>query len=152
MDNGDIGECWGGADGACKVRASADLLATLRDGLRAPETPNRARAKQVLDDADVRKLVKSAFRHDADLGALVLVLTATGARMDQVARLTVADLVPYCLRHSSIIRGLRARLPIRLVAAVHDASAAMVEKHYATFIVDAVEGLLRRAVVPLSVA
>jgi hypothetical protein len=44
---------------------------------------------------------------------------------------------------------LRAGLPVRLVSAVHDTSVAMIEKHYAAFIVDAVEDLLRRAVVPL---
>ena len=64
------------------------------------------------------------------------------------AELTV-DLVPYCLRHSSIVRGLRAGLPVRLVAAVHDTSVAMVEKHYGAFIVDATEDLLRRATVAL---
>jgi integrase len=58
-------------------------------------------------------------------------------------------LVPYCLRHSSIVRGLRSQLPIRLVAAVHDTSTAMIEKHYGAFIVDATEELLRRAVMPL---
>ena len=61
-----------------------------------------------------------------------------------------AGLVPYCLRHSSIVRGLRAGLPVRLVAAAHDTSAAMVEKHYGAFIVDATEDLLRRAVLPLA--
>jgi hypothetical protein len=34
-----------------------------------------------------------------------------------------AGLVPYCLRHSSIVRGLRAGLPVRLAVAVHDTSA-----------------------------
>ena len=61
-----------------------------------------------------------------------------------------AGLVPYSLRHSSIVRGLRAGLPVRLVAAVHDTSAAMIERHYGAFIVDATEELLRRAVVPLA--
>ncbi len=41
---------------------------------------------------------------------------------------------------------------MRLVAAVHDTSAAMVEKHYGAFIVDATEDLLRRAVLPLAPA
>jgi hypothetical protein len=72
------------------------------------------------------------------------------------AALTAAGLpgglVPYCLRHSSIVRGLRAGLPVRLVAAVHDTSAAMIERHYGAFIVDATEDLLRRAVVPLAPA
>lgn len=236
---------------ARKARLPGDVLTTIREGLRAPEAPDRARAKQVLPDADVRRLVEAAFRQDDDFGALVLVLAATGCRFDQAARLTVADLqagnqrimvptsnkgrgnkaqshiavplpvdtlaklrplvagrhgherlllrwhhkqvegdkaagrlpewvrterrpwtvasemtrpwraaltvaelpgdlVPYCLRHSSIVRGLRAGLPVRLVAAVHDTSVAMIEKHYGAFIVDATEDLLRRAAVPLA--
>lgn len=57
--------------------------------------------------------------------------------------------VPYALRHSSIVRGLRAHLPVRLVAAQHDTSAAMIEKHYAAYIVDAMDELAAKAVVPL---
>ncbi len=236
---------------ARKARAPAEIHMTLKDGLRAPEKPDRARTKQVLNDFDVRRLVEFATAHDADFGALVLVLAATGARMDQVARITVADfqpdagrvmipvsrkgkgekqishvavplpedviarlrplagdrfghepllthwhhqqvkgdkatgllprwervdrrrwpdgsamtrpwravvaaaglspgLVPYCLRHSSIVRGLRAGLPVSLVAAVHDTSGMMIEKHYGAFIVDATEDLLRRAMVPMA--
>jgi hypothetical protein len=59
-------------------------------------------------------------------------------------------LVPYCLRHSSIVRGLRAGLPVRLVAAAHHTSGIMIEKHYGAFIVDATEDLLRRAMVSMS--
>lgn len=236
---------------ARKARLPADLLSIIREGLRAPEAPDRARAKQVLSDADVRRVVDAARANDDDFGALVMVLAATGARLDQVARITVADLqpearrvmvpvsrkgrgtkqaphlavplpddvlaklrpltagraghepllmrwhhrqepgdkamgrrprwvqdgrrpwsmsseltrpwravvkaaglpgdlVPYCLRHSSIVRGLRTGLPVRLVAAVHDTSVAMIEKHYGAFIVDATEELLRRAVLPLA--
>jgi hypothetical protein len=58
--------------------------------------------------------------------------------------------VPYALRHSSIVRGLRAGLPIRLVAALHDTSSAMIERHYAAFIVDAMDELAARAVIPLT--
>jgi integrase len=60
-----------------------------------------------------------------------------------------ADVVPYALRHSSIVRGLRAGLPVRLVAALHDTSSAMIEKHYAAYIIDALDELAARAVVPL---
>jgi integrase len=59
------------------------------------------------------------------------------------------DLVPYCLRHSSIVRGLRAGLPLRLVAALHDTSSQMIERHYAAYVVDAMDELAARAVVPL---
>lgn len=60
-----------------------------------------------------------------------------------------ADVVPYAFRHSSIVRGLREGLPVRLVAAQHDTSSAMIEKHYAAYIVDAMDELAGRAVVPL---
>lgn len=53
--------------------------------------------------------------------------------------------VMYVLRHSSIVRGLRAMLPVRLVAALHDTSVEMIEQHYAAFIVDVTEDLARRA-------
>jgi integrase len=241
------------AAGARKAKASADLSTAIKEGLRAPEKPDRARTKQVLSDADVRKVVEAAAAQDADFGALVLLLAATGLRMDQMGRVTVVDfqpdarrimvpvsrkgrgekqithiavpladdvvaltrpltagragheplllhwyhhqlpgdptsgtlprwervdrrpwkdagemtrrwratvaaaglpagLVPYCLRHSSIVRGLRAGLPVRLVAAVHDTSADMIERHYGAFIVDATEDLLRRAIVPMASA
>jgi hypothetical protein len=57
--------------------------------------------------------------------------------------------VPYCLRHSSIVRGLRAQLPLRLVAALHDTSSAMIERHYAAYVVDAMDELAARAIVPM---
>ena len=238
---------------ARKARLPGDVLTTIKEGLRAPEAPDRVRPRQVLPDADVRRLIEAAFAQDADFGALTLVLAATGCRFDQAARMTVADLqagnerlmvpvsgkgkgekavphnpvplpadtlarlrplvagrrgheplllrwhhrqvegdraagrlptwerverrpwrvaaemsrawraaltaaelpgdlTPYCLRHSSIVRGLRAGLPVRLVAAAHDTSISMIEKHYSAFIVDAAEDLLRRAAVSLAPA
>ncbi len=223
-----------------------DGLAIVRDG------SSGAREAQVLPDADVRRIISAAWEVDdeggwsGDLGRLVLVLAATGARFSQIARMTVADVqvaqkrlmvptsrkgrgvkkashigvrvgddvlndlaketagrkgheplflrphwrqvagrrwekgergpwhstdeitriwpaivtraglapgtVPYSLRHSSIVRGLRAGLPVRLVAALHDTSSGMIEKHYAAFIVDAMDELAARAVVPLTTA
>lgn len=63
-----------------------------------------------------------------------------------------AEIIPYALRHSSIVRGLRAGLPVRLVAALHDTSAAMIERHYSAYIVDAMDELSAMAVVPLTSA
>ncbi|KAB2763072.1 tyrosine-type recombinase/integrase [Brucella anthropi] len=60
-----------------------------------------------------------------------------------------ADTVPYALRHSSIVRGLRAALPVRLVAQLHDTSDKMIERHYASAIVNALDDLAALAVVPL---
>ncbi|EKX59530.1 hypothetical protein D516_2685 [Rhodobacter sp. AKP1] len=60
-----------------------------------------------------------------------------------------AGTIMYAFRHSSIVRGLRAGLPVRLVASLHDTSTAMIEKHYAAFIVDMTEDLARRATLSL---
>ena len=59
------------------------------------------------------------------------------------------DVIPYALRHSSIVRGLKANLPIRLVAALHDTSVQMIERHYAKWIADGLEELAAQALVPL---
>ena len=57
--------------------------------------------------------------------------------------------VPYALRHSSIVRMLRAGLPTRVVAQVHDTSTAMLEKHYSGAISDMMEDVIASAIVPL---
>ncbi len=54
------------------------------------------------------------------------------------------DTVMYALRHSSIVRALKKNLPVRLVAALHDTSVAMIEKHYAAFIIDMTEDMARK--------
>ena len=63
-----------------------------------------------------------------------------------------AATVPYSLRHSSIVRMLRAGLPIRLVGALHDTSTTMIETHYSHYIVDALDALAASAVIPLTTA
>jgi integrase len=210
-------------------------------GLKAlPEAETARHA--LMNDADVRLVIDSAYRLDADFGALVLVLAATGARFSQVARIEVKDVQPeagrimvpasgkgkgvkarksipvpvgddvltrvkpllagrkghkplllhwisqqvgpaqweavrrdawassahmqrpwkkaldaaglepvepYALRHSSIVRGLRAGVPVRIVAALHDTSTAMIEKHYSAYILDMADELARKALTPL---
>lgn len=64
-------------------------------------------------------------------------------------RAQMPEVIPYALRHSSIVRGIRANLPIRLVAALHDTSVAMIERHYGRFIADGLDELAARSVVPL---
>ena len=53
--------------------------------------------------------------------------------------------IMYAFRHTSVVRGLRAGLPVRLVASLHDTSTEMIESHYAAFIVDMTEDLARGA-------
>lgn len=67
-------------------------------------------------------------------------------------RAGVAKVVPYALRHSSIVRSIAAGLPLRLVAALHDTSTAMIERHYSRWIVDGLEELAATVVVELTSA
>lgn len=64
-------------------------------------------------------------------------------------RARMPEVIPYALRHSSIVRGLRNRLPIQHVAKLHNTSVKMIERHYAKYISTALEDLARAAVVPL---
>ena len=238
---------------AREAKAPADALAGIRKGLEAPKNFNRVREAQTLSDADVRRLIAACEDQDGDFGAMVLLLASTGARFDQLARVTVADFqpggrrimvpvsnkgngdkqkthtpvpltddvvarispltagrrgherllvrwhhrqvagdkktgtlpawerverrpwehagemarmwraalnavdlpktyVPYALRHSSIVRMLKAGLAIKLVAEVHDTSAAMIDRHYGKWIVNSSEELLRNAAVSLASA
>jgi hypothetical protein len=57
--------------------------------------------------------------------------------------------IPYALRHSSIVRDLRKGLPIQQVAKLHNTSVKMIERHYAKYIATALEDLARAAVVSL---
>ncbi|MDQ8756198.1 hypothetical protein RCO27_08125 [Sphingosinicella sp. LHD-64] len=58
-------------------------------------------------------------------------------------------MIPYALRHSSIVRAIRASIPIRLVAALHDTSVAIIEKHYSRWITESLDDIAARAIVPL---
>lgn len=60
-----------------------------------------------------------------------------------------ADVTAYALRHSSIVRNLRAGIPIRLVASLHDTSSEMIEAHYSAHIATALDALAAKAVVQL---
>jgi integrase len=58
--------------------------------------------------------------------------------------------IPYSLRHTSIVRMLRANVSTRFVALAHDTSVAMIEKHYAAYVLDDVSDIVRRAVEPVA--
>jgi integrase len=73
-------------------------------------------------------------------------------RLTIVAAGLPSTFVPYSLRHSSVVRALKAGVPVRIVAAAHDTSIAMIEKHYAAHIVDASEELMRRAMMQVAPA
>jgi hypothetical protein len=57
-----------------------------------------------------------------------------------------AEVTPYALRHSSIVRQLMKGIPTRLVASAHDTSVAEIERTYSRYIVsDQTETMLRGA-------
>ena len=55
------------------------------------------------------------------------------------------DATMYALRHSSIVRMLKANVPIRLVASLHNTSTKMIEKHYSKFITEHSDDVSRHA-------
>jgi integrase len=61
-----------------------------------------------------------------------------------------AGTVPYAFRHTSVVRMLRANISTRFVALAHDTSVAMIEKHYAAYVMDDVTEIVRRAVEPIT--
>jgi integrase len=228
-----------------------DFPITVKVGLKSDECywehgESVARENQILEDAQVRSILRLAEKHDedGDFALLAILLAATGARFSQLARMTVADAqldqsrllvptsfkgkgrspglikvcigpdvvqrlrsavigrnrsepllqrwryrqvsptkwvryergpwksssemtrpwnavvqaaglagtIPYALRHTSIVRAIRGGLPIRLVAALHDTSVTMIERHYSRWITEGLEELAARAVVPLLAA
>ncbi|MGX9429723.1 MULTISPECIES: tyrosine-type recombinase/integrase [Bradyrhizobium] len=56
-----------------------------------------------------------------------------------------ADVTPYALRHSSIVRQLVKGVPVRIVAAHHDTSVGMIEKNYSRHIIGDPSEVLTRA-------
>lgn len=55
------------------------------------------------------------------------------------------EVTMYALRHSHIVRQILANVPIRVVAAAHDTSVAMIEKTYSLYIGDHSDDALRAA-------
>ena len=61
------------------------------------------------------------------------------------ARAGLPNVTIYALRHSSIVRQLIARVPIRLVAVTHDTSVTMIERSYSKHIDEQGDALVRPA-------
>jgi integrase len=51
---------------------------------------------------------------------------------------------PYALRHSSIVRMLLGRVPVRVVASHHDTSVEMIERHYSRYISEVSDAMTRQ--------
>ncbi len=78
---------------ACEAHPTmpASVLIGAKAALRSVADATEARDIQVLSPNDIRRLVDTAYALDESLGRLVLVLAATGTRVSQAVRITVAD-------------------------------------------------------------
>ena len=129
--------------GYVPIRIGADVIEALQTAVagRKPDEPLFCRWRHVqVGPATWHRDSRGAWQSASEMAR-------HWALVCEQQRLT--DIVPYALRHSSIVRGIAAGLPIRLVAAMHDTSIAMIEKHYSRWIVDGLEELAAQAIVPL---
>lgn len=59
---------------------------------------------------------------------------------------------PYALRHSNIVRMIRAGTPIRIIASLHDSSITMIERSYSKHISEHSDDIVRPALLTLDEA
>jgi len=126
------------------VRVTPDVIDALRPALAGRRGPDRLLLRprwQMERVGEWRKVDRVPWHSASEMRQPWAVILGK-ARMP-------GDLVPYALRHSSFVRGLRANLPVRLVAALHDTSTAMIEAHYSAYIVTALDELAALAAVSL---
>lgn len=133
-----------GKSGATGVPVGKDILDALLPAVTGRRTGalllERWRHKQRAGSIEWHRDTRGAWRNASEL-----VRPWSAIRQ----RIGMPEVIPYALRHSSIVRGIRANLPIRLVAALHDTSVQMIERHYGKWIVDGLDDLAARSVVPL---
>jgi hypothetical protein len=61
-----------------------------------------------------------------------------------------APVTLYALRHTDIVRQIQANVPLRVTAATHDTSVAMIERHYSRHIADHTDAITRAALLDTS--
>jgi integrase len=130
--------------GHVPVPVGADVLDALLSAMtrRAKDAAllERWRHEQVSGSIEWRRSVRVPWQAAGELARAWRLIRA---------RAKMPDVIPYALRHTSIVRGIRANLPIRLVAALHDTSVTMIERHYGRWIADGLTDMAAAAVVPL---
>lgn len=67
------------------------------------------------------------------------------AQLDEeaMAPYVLKEITIYALRHSSIVRQILCSVPLRVIAALHDTSVAMIERNYSRFIASQADGIAR---------
>lgn len=134
----------GGKSGSIPVPVGRDVLEAL-----LPVTSGRVGNEPLLERWKHRQVAGAISWERVGRGAWQTAAELVRPWQAIRERSEMQDVIPYALRHSSIVKGIRANLPIRLVAALHDTSTAMIERHYAKWITSGLEEMARAAIVPL---
>lgn len=71
-------------------------------------------------------------------------------RVVKAVGLDPTEVTIYALRHTNIVRAIRANVPLRIVAVNHDTSVVMIERNYSAYIDDYTDGLTRAALLDTS--
>lgn len=70
---------------------------------------------------------------------------AANLKPEAIAPYALEDITLYALRHSSIVRQILRGVPLRVVAALHDTSVAMIERNYSRYIAGQADAIARAA-------
>lgn len=133
-----------GRTGSVPVPVGMDVIESLR-----PAVTGRAKDAYLLERWRYKQIAGTIRWKRSGRGPWLSASELTRPWQAIRARAVLPNAIPYGFRHSSIVRGIRANLPIRLVAALHDTSVQMIERHYSRWIADGLNELAVRAVVPL---
>lgn len=109
----------------------------------SPDFAKRLRQTAKGKAADAPLFVKPNGERWSDsdhLRPFARVVKKSGIATDEAAVITIS-----ALRHSSIVRQLLANVPVRVVAALHDTSVAMIERTYSRYIADHTDAMARAA-------
>jgi integrase len=70
---------------------------------------------------------------------------AANLKPEAIAPYVLEEITLYALRHSSIVRQILRGVPLRVVAALHDTSVAMIERNYSRYIAGQADAIARAA-------
>lgn len=134
----------GSKSGSTPVHVAPDVLEALLPALTGRKKDEflleRWRSKQVTGSIQWQRVGRGPWQTPSEINRAWAAIRKS---------VDMPSVIPYALRHSSIVRGIRANLPIRLVAAMHDTSVAMIERHYGRHVADGLDELAKKCVVAL---
>lgn len=130
------------------IPITTTLAAKLREEAMGRDDDEPLLLKQVQPENSRKKIEdfipeREAWSASDQFRSFRRVIAAAFGKAGKVGRYPIEEVTMYALRHTSIVRQLVANVPIRVVAAQHDTSVAMIEKHYSAYIADHADSLVR---------